>query len=59
VNRIFKTLFGCRHKALSFPQTPRRGTKKTEAAMQTGCYVVCLNCGEEFGYDWKEMRILK
>jgi hypothetical protein len=22
-----------------------------------GTYVVCLDCGQEFRYDWKEMRI--
>jgi hypothetical protein len=22
-----------------------------------GTYVVCLDCGQEFGYDWQEMRI--
>jgi hypothetical protein len=24
----------------------------------TGTYVVCLDCGREFPYDWREMRIL-
>ncbi len=22
-----------------------------------GTYIVCLTCGEEFEYNWKEMRI--
>jgi hypothetical protein len=26
--------------------------------MQTGTYVVCLDCGAEFAYDWKKMRVL-
>ena len=26
--------------------------------MQTGTYVVCLDCGTEFAYDWKKMRVL-
>jgi hypothetical protein len=26
--------------------------------MHTGTYVVCLDCGTEFAYDWKKMRIL-
>jgi len=50
-------LIGCKHKRLSFPQTPRRGTRKVKAALATGCYVVCLDCGEEFGYDWEEMIV--
>jgi hypothetical protein len=24
----------------------------------TGTYVVCLDCGQEFAYDWKKMRVL-
>ena len=24
----------------------------------TGTYVVCLDCGKEFAYDWKEMKVL-
>jgi predicted transcriptional regulator len=23
-----------------------------------GTYVVCLDCGKEFGYDWREMRVV-
>ena len=22
-----------------------------------GTYVVCLDCGQEFGYNWKEMKV--
>ena len=24
---------------------------------RNGTYVVCLDCGKEFDYNWKEMRI--
>jgi hypothetical protein len=24
----------------------------------TGTYVVCLDCGKEFAYDWQEMRVV-
>jgi hypothetical protein len=24
---------------------------------RNGTYVVCLDCGKEFDYDWQEMRI--
>ncbi len=24
----------------------------------TGTYVVCLDCGKEFPYDWQEMRVV-
>ena len=29
------------------------------AASGPGHYVVCLECGKKFGYDWSEMRIIK
>lgn len=55
--KIGDGLFGCRHKRTSFPRT--MGTRLDRSAnRQTGTYVVCLDCGKEFGYDWEEMRIL-
>jgi hypothetical protein len=56
--KIFDALFGCWHKNISFPLTQKRGQRRPEAAAQTGTYVVCLDCGREFAYDWKEMRVL-
>jgi len=48
---IINALFGCSHKRTTFPITPnRRSTRK-------GTYVVCLDCGQEFDYNWKEMRM--
>jgi predicted protein tyrosine phosphatase len=38
----------CHHHRKSFPIT-RRGQGK-------GAYVVCLDCGKEFDYDWAHMR---
>lgn len=55
---IFDALFGCWHKRMSFPLTNKRGGRRTDAAIQTGTYVVCLDCGKEFAYDWKTMRKL-
>jgi len=26
--------------------------------MSTGTYVVCLDCGKEFAYDWKLMKVV-
>ncbi len=26
--------------------------------MATGTYVVCLDCGKEFAYDWKQMKVV-
>lgn len=55
---IFDTLFGCWHKNISFPQTHKRGRQGSDAAGKTGTYVVCLDCGREFAYDWQRMRIV-
>ena len=56
---ILDVLFGCSHKKYSFPMT-RRGAQRrsTAAASVTGTYVVCLDCGKEFPYDWQEMKVV-
>jgi hypothetical protein len=52
-------LFGCSHKKLSFPITVRGARRRsTQAASVTGTYVVCLDCGHEFPYDWNQMRVV-
>jgi hypothetical protein len=50
--------FGCWHKNYSFPITARPGQRRSGAALATGTYVVCLDCGKEFAYDWKQMKIV-
>ena len=55
---LFDMLFGCWHSHLSFPVTAiRPAQRKIAAARQTGTYVVCLDCGREFPYDWEHMQI--
>jgi len=58
--KIFDALFGCWHKNMSFPLSARQGQRqrRSQAATQTGTYVVCLDCGREFAYDWKTMRVV-
>ena len=55
---LFDMVFGCSHKRCSFPITVRGKLRRSPAASITGTYVVCLDCGGEFEYDWKEMKIL-
>lgn len=55
---LIDMLFGCWHKNYSFPRTNKQGRKRSPAASLTGVYVVCLDCGEEFPYDWREMKVL-
>ncbi len=58
MTNLIDMLFGCWHKQVSFPITSRRGSHRSAAASLTGTYVVCLECGREFPYDWEEMKIL-
>jgi hypothetical protein len=54
---ILDAIFGCWHKRTTFPQTNRKGQRRSGNA-QRGTYVVCLDCGKEFAYDWQKMRII-
>jgi hypothetical protein len=45
-------LFGCTHRHYTFPRMVRR-----EGA-DSNTYVVCLDCGKKFPYDWQEMKIV-
>ena len=54
--RLLDTLFGCPHRQLTFPITvkpPRSG-----GADLAETYVVCLECGKEFTYDWQNMEVV-
>lgn len=55
---LLAMLFGCWHKQFSFPLSKRPGEKRSDAQSITGTYVVCLDCGKEFAYDWEQMRRL-
>ena len=56
-SRILDALFGCTHSHMSFPITIKRGAR-SRAAFPTGTYVVCLDCGKEMSYDWKQMKVV-
>ncbi len=56
---LFDIVFGCSHKRCSFPITVRGKLRRSPAASVTGTYVVCLDCGKEFPYDWKEMKLVE
>ncbi|HEU5401547.1 MAG TPA: hypothetical protein VFU86_09335 [Terriglobales bacterium] len=57
----------CSHRRLSQPFTAASGNTMARAAGDwepvaasgPGHYVVCLECGKKFGYDWSEMRVIK
>lgn len=56
---LVNTLFGCAHSRTTFPMTPgrRNGATAAQNATHLGTYVVCLDCGREFAYDWRTMRV--
>ncbi len=58
IRDMLDIFFGCSHKRYSFPITAKPGQRRSEAALVTGTYVVCLDCGKEFAYDWKEMKFV-
>jgi len=57
-SRMMSAMFGCRHSRYSFPLTARASARRGQAAARVGTYVVCLDCGKEFAYDWQEMRVV-
>jgi hypothetical protein len=56
----------CRHRKTTQPFTASDGViiKKKNSDWDTvgagpSHYVVCLDCGRKFAYDWQNMRMLK
>jgi hypothetical protein len=56
--KLLDVLFGCRHSRFSFPITVRPRSRRNSAALLTGTYVACLDCGREFPYDWQDMKVV-
>jgi hypothetical protein len=55
----------CKHKKISQPFAAvsfSRNSKKDQDWEPVGAsgkhYVVCLDCGKQFNYDWNKMRIV-
>jgi hypothetical protein len=58
ISGLVDMLFGCWHSNYSFPITTKLGERRSQAAKATGTYVVCLDCGKEFAYDWQQMKVV-
>jgi hypothetical protein len=58
IAKLFDAFFGCWHNHCSFPISVRPGSRHGVAASLTETYVVCLDCGKEFPYDWHEMKVI-
>jgi hypothetical protein len=56
VKAILRAFLGCAHQRTTFPLTPKGNARRCSTPI-AGAYVVCLDCGKEFAYDWAQMRI--
>ncbi len=52
---LIDRLFGCPHRKTTFPMTIARNSANAQHSQTT--YIVCLDCGEEFSYDWNQMKL--
>jgi hypothetical protein len=57
MSKLIDTLFGCPHRRTTFPMTIKASPHR-KAVEITGTYVVCLDCGKEFPYDWHKMKLV-
>jgi DNA-directed RNA polymerase subunit RPC12/RpoP len=55
IDTVLNLIFRCSHRRLTRPITPVVKAGQRDG----GTYVVCLDCGKQFGYDPQEMRIGK
>ncbi len=55
IDRIWNLLFRCGHRRLSRPLSTAASNGKPPGRT----YVVCLDCGKQFAYDTRQMRIGK
>lgn len=55
IDTILNLMFRCSHRRLTRPVTPVSKAGQPHG----GTYVVCLDCGKQFSYDTKEMRMGK
>src|SRR6266436_3391352 len=55
IRPLFDFIFRCQHRKTTFPrkQTIEFGGSESKT------YVVCLDCGKQFVYDWENMRLGK
>ncbi len=55
--------FGCHHRRISKPfAAARQAQGSSNPAWEqpvAGHYVVCLECGKKFGYDWSQMKMIR
>jgi hypothetical protein len=58
LENLLDCLYGCSHRRTSFPITLRM-TVNGQQSRHAETYIVCVECGRQFGYDWATMRTVK
>jgi hypothetical protein len=58
MSRLVDALFGCPHKHCTFPITTKPGNPRSLGTDTSATYIVCLDCGKEFSYDWQKMKVI-
>jgi hypothetical protein len=61
IDSLLNTLLFCAHRRTTFPMTmtmSRQPHASSTLPIGKRTYVICLDCGKEFSYNWKEMRIV-
>ncbi len=68
LDKILQLLrLSCPHKKMSHPfasagavqHNARSEWDSVPAANANGHYIVCLDCGRKFNYDWQKMKIVR
>jgi len=66
VNKLLQIFsLACRHNKTTQPFTASVASKTTKGSDWESVgsgpshYVVCLDCGKKFAYDWQNMRMLR
>jgi hypothetical protein len=56
---LFDLVFACKHRRTTFPFTPVKRKTGAQGEFPAETYVVCLDCGKQFAYDWETMQLGK
>ena len=67
IRKLFDALsLGCHHRRISKPFAAAKAQSSGSSEWETvgastggSHYVVCLECGKKFGYDWSQMKMIR
>jgi len=60
MRKFMASLFGCTHNRCTFPITATKSASShADGNRPASTYIVCLECGKEFPYDWERMKVVR